>query len=61
MITDRNGVWFPEGGDGCYKTGWTDRQNIYDTFYSQYYYQLVFAGIPAIVRAMFVLQGCNFG
>ena len=23
--TERNGVWFPEDGDSCYKTGWTDR------------------------------------
>jgi hypothetical protein len=21
----RNGVWFPEDGDNCYKTAWIDR------------------------------------
>ena len=23
--TERNGVWFPEDGGSCYKTGWIDR------------------------------------
>jgi hypothetical protein len=22
--TGRNGFWFPEDGDSCYKTGWMD-------------------------------------
>ena len=26
--TERNGVWFPEDGDSCYKTGWIDRSHI---------------------------------
>ena len=25
LETERNGVWFPEDGDSCYKTGWIDR------------------------------------
>ena len=24
--TERNGVWFPEDGSSCYKTGWIDRK-----------------------------------
>jgi hypothetical protein len=24
--TERNGVWFPEDGDSCHRTGWIDRK-----------------------------------